>query len=86
VGDVGVVAEGLEDPEHPAGGDRGEEVGEVQAQEHGPAAVTAGVVDERAPPGETLRRLVDRNVVEDLVQDPALDLLEAHLRGLDETR
>ena len=86
MGDVWAVAQGLEDPEHASGRHRGEEVGEVQTQEHGLAAVAARVVDDRAPAREALGRLVDRDVVEDLTQDPALDLLEAELGGLDDAR
>jgi hypothetical protein len=84
VGHRPVVAERAEDPEHAARRHRGEEVGEVQAQDHVAAAVAARVVDHRAPAYETQGGLMDRDVVEDLAQDPALDLLETELGRLDQ--
>ena len=86
VGDRGVVAQRAEDAEHAPGGDRGEEVLEVEPQDARLTRVQPGVADDRAASREAVGRVVDGDVVEDLAQDPALDLLEARLRGFDDPR
>jgi hypothetical protein len=86
VRDAGAVAGLQEDAVHPAGGDRREEIPQIPAQHHGVAGVQRGVADDRAPRGEAVRGIVRGDPVEDLVQQPALDLLQPRLRGLDHPR
>jgi hypothetical protein len=86
VGNRPAVAKRAEDAEHASGSDRGEEISEVDAEDGALAGVPPRVADHRATARKALRGLVDGNMIEDLVQDPPLDLLEASLRGFQDAR
>jgi hypothetical protein len=85
VRDRAAVAKRAEDPEDPASRDRREEVLEVEPQNDCLAAVQPGVSRDRASAREALGGLMRGDVLEDLMQDPSLDLLEAGLRRLQDT-
>jgi hypothetical protein len=78
-----LIAGATKQSEHATGADRREEVRQIESQDGPLPGVPAGVVNDRAPAGEPLGRRVDRDGLEDLTQDPALDLFEAELGRLD---
>ena len=82
--DRGRVTDGREHAEHPRGRNRGEEVAQVEPEHHARAGVQRRVAVDRAAPHEAVGRGVGRDRVEDLVQRPALDLLQARLGRLDQ--
>jgi hypothetical protein len=69
-----------EDPKDTACGDRAEEVFEVAVQDHALACVAAGIGDSRASSAKALRGPVHRDLVEDLPEHDALEVLEERLR------
>jgi hypothetical protein len=85
VGDVWSVAEGVKDAEHPAGADRREEVLEVEPQDDWLGCVQAGMGRDRTATSKALRSVVGGDVIEDLMQDPPLDLLQPGFRGLEDS-
>ena len=80
------VARGAEDPVHAARRHRREEILEVQADDRRLAGVDRRVGARAAAADEAVRGVVRRDAVEDLVQDPALDLLELELGAGDRAR
>src|SRR5207302_4311347 len=63
----------------------GEEILEMEVNDHPAAHVLAGIRDCRSAGTEAMRARMDRNVVEDLTQDDALEMLEQRLGFLDQS-
>ncbi len=84
--DRALVAGRVKDSENASGGDRREEVLEVEAQDRLLRGVQPCVADDGAAASEAVRGIVRRDLIEDLAQQPPLDLFEASLRGLDHPR
>ena len=83
VGDRLGISRGAEDAVDPAGGDRREEVLEIHAHDDVLTDVCARVRLHRPATREAVGGVMGGDPVEYLVQDPALDLLQAALGALD---
>lgn len=86
VGDGRRIPKGVKDAVDPPARDRGKEVLEVEAQHRALPGVQPRVSDDRSAANEALRSRVHGDVVEDLAQNPPLNLFEPSFGSLDDAR